>query len=86
MSGRSLSAARSRRWVWASSMLTNPQRQALALVGELRSVGGDAVCHDAEGFRDGGEGVLRVPDLPVVEFVALWGCAEESRLVADGWR
>ena len=58
--------------------------QALALVGELRSVGRDAVCHDAEGFRDGGEGVLRVPDLPVVEFVALRGCAEESRLVADG--
>ena len=57
--------------------------QALAFVGELGSVDGDAVGEDAEGLRDGGDRVIAVPDIAGVELAALWGCAVECGALAD---
>ena len=45
--------------------------QALALVGDLEAVGAGALGHDAEGFADGGEGVVSVPDVPGVVLAGL---------------
>ena len=59
-------------------------QQALALVGDLEPIGRDALGQDAEGFADRVGGVVGVPDLAAVELVALGGCAEKGRVLADG--
>ena len=64
-------------------MLTKPQKQALALVGELEPVGADALAEDAEGFEHRVDGVVGIPDVAGVELVALGGCAVKRRVLAD---
>ena len=56
--------------------------QALAFVGELGSVGTDALCEDAEGFAHRVERVVGVPDVAGVELVALGRCAVERGVLA----
>ena len=58
-------------------------QQALAFVGELGSVHGDAVGENAEALGDRGERVVAVPDLAAVELAALGCCAVECGALAD---
>ncbi len=58
--------------------------QALALVGELGAVRGDALRDDAEGFLHGVQRIVPVPDVAAVELVALGGSAVEGGVLADG--
>ena len=57
-------------------------QQALAFVAELRAVGTDALCEDAEGFAHRVERVVGVPDVPGVELVALGRRAVERGVLA----
>ena len=61
-------------------------QQALALVGHLCAVDGDAVHDDADGLAEGVDGVVLVPDLAAVELAALRRCAEEWRCSHRRWR
>ena len=58
--------------------------QALALVGELGSVGPYSFCDDAEGLAYRLDGVVLVPDDAGVELAALGGGAVDLGVVADG--
>ena len=67
-------------------MLTKPHSRALALVGHLCAVDGDAVHDDADGLAERLDGVVLVPDLAAVELAALGRCAEGGNVLADDWR
>ena len=58
--------------------------QALALVGELRAVGGDALDQGMHRLLDAGERLVLVPDEAVVDLVRSGGGAVQRRVVADG--
>ena len=57
--------------------------QALALVGELKAVGGDALGEDADCRAHRLDGVVAVPDVPGVVLAGFRRCAEELRILAD---
>ena len=57
--------------------------QALAFVGELRSVRCDGAGQDVDGFLDPGQRLVLVPDLAVVELVGTRGRAEQGGLFAS---
>ena len=83
MSGAILSMPRSRRWTWACSVLTKAPEQALAFVGELRSVRCDGAGQDVDGFLDPGKRLFLVPDLAIVELVGTRCRAEQGGLFAS---
>ena len=57
--------------------------QALALVGELKAVGGDALGEDTDCRAHRLDGVVAVPDVPGVVLAGFRRCAEELRILAD---
>ena len=57
--------------------------QALAFVGELRSVRCDGAGQDVDRFLDPGKRLFLVPDLAVVELVGTRGRAEQGGLFAS---
>ena len=57
--------------------------QALAFVGELRTVLGDGTGQDVDRFFDPGKRLVLVPDLAIVEFVGTRGGAEQGGLIAS---
>ncbi|MCY4560687.1 MAG: hypothetical protein OXF79_30850 [Chloroflexi bacterium] len=62
----------------------HPPEQALALVGELGPLDGDAVHDDADGFGERLGGVVLVPDVAAVELAALGRRAVKGEALADG--
>ena len=58
--------------------------EALALVGELGSVGRDGLDQGVEGLLDAGDGLVLAPDGSVVGFVGTGGGAVEPGEFADG--
>ena len=80
--GISLSVERSRRWVWASSMLTKPHsrlsRSSLSCVPS----GPTPLGEDAERLAHGVDGIVGIPDVPGVERVALGRRAVERCVLA----
>ena len=62
----------------------HPPEQALALVGELGPLDGDARDDDADGFGERLGGVVLVPDVAAVELAALGRRAVKREALADG--
>ena len=58
--------------------------QALALVGELRSIRCDGLCEDTHGLLDAAQGFVFVPDNPGVCLAPFRGSAEQCEVLADG--
>ena len=59
-------------------------QQALAFVGELRSIRCNGLCEDTHGLFDAGQGFVFVPDNPGIGLAQFGGAAEQLKVLTDG--
>ena len=84
ISGVSLSTPRSRRCIWACSMLTKPQSRLSRSSAIWKPSGATPSATMRKAFADRGGSVVLVPDVPGIELAGLGRGAVEGGVLADG--